>query len=322
MSPGQEVERSPLEGPLKLFDHWERHQWSLRDLQPENDRGAWQSLSPMIRQQLRNHMIEFFIGEFSVTETLAPLSYAAPDKDSQVFLCTQLADEARHSLFFHRYLAMVDDSRPSTDLRLASAWTEASEGQVELFDKRLRQATDRVRVDPTDRSSWYEGITLYHLVLEGVLATSGQRLMLRMAKYFDELQVLSAGLTSVSRDESRHVAFGVHALRQAVGGGYADNVIRVVTESIGPMVEMVVQPKRSAPMLAHRGGIEYTVYGWEVARRNLEKRLRAVGLQDVAAELDAVWREQFALMLDAYETAHGQPHPARGRWIDVVAQAV
>lgn len=261
-------------------------------------------------------MIEFFIGEFSVTETLAPLAHAAPDKDAQLFLCTQLADEARHSLFFYRYLEMVDGTNDSTESKLESAWLEASDGQVELFDRRLRSLTDRVRLDPSDLAAWYKAITLYHLVLEGVLATSGQRVMLRLAKYFNELPILTQGLTSVSRDESRHVAFGVHALRQAVADRYADNVLGVVNESINPLVQMIVQPKRAVPMLQHESGIEYMVYGWEITRRTLEKRLKAIGLVDCAGGVDANWREAFGAVLDEYEAIHGAPHPAREHWLE------
>ena len=49
----------------------------------------------------------FFIGEQKVTEELGPMMRAAPTEDMQVFLATQIADEARHVRFFDRFYAEV-----------------------------------------------------------------------------------------------------------------------------------------------------------------------------------------------------------------------
>ena len=38
----------------------------------------------------------FFIGEQRVAEELGPMMRAAPDEEMRIFLCTQIADEARH----------------------------------------------------------------------------------------------------------------------------------------------------------------------------------------------------------------------------------
>ena len=38
----------------------------------------------------------FFVGEQRVAAELGPMMRAAPDEDMRVFLCTQIADEARH----------------------------------------------------------------------------------------------------------------------------------------------------------------------------------------------------------------------------------
>lgn len=303
-----------LNSNLRLFDHWERHQWSIRDYEPAQDRTGWRALPSLARKQLRSNMIEFFIGEFSVTETLAPLVHAAGDKDAQLFLCTQLSDEARHSLFFYRYLEMVDGTGDSPESKLRAAWREAPDGQVELFDRQLRDLTERVRSDPSDLAGWVQAITLYHLVLEGVLATSGQRVMLQLVTHFKNLTVLTAALRKVSLDESRHVAFGVEVLRKAMADGYTGDVLDVIKGSIVPLVGMVVRPDREMPTPTQPSTIMYTLYGWEVARRALEKRLRAIGLLDYAAEVNAAWCQSFMTALDGYEATHGAPHPAREQW--------
>lgn len=299
---------------LQLFDRWERQQWTVRELEPGQDRAGWEALPAPIRNQLRANMIQFFIGEFAVTETLAPLAQAAPELEAQLFLCTQLADEARHALFFFNYLAMVEGPQGPPGAKLRSAWEEASAGQTELFDQRLRAFTDRVRLDPADIGSWYEAITLYHFVLEGVLATAGQRIMLRLAKQFGSLPVFVAGLENVARDESRHVSFGMEALRQGVEQGRGPAILAVIEASIAPLVEMTVQPHKPAPTLALKGDATYFVYAWDLTRRTLRKRLGALGLGDYVDPLDRSWQEAVGRMLDDYERLHGEPHPAGAMW--------
>ena len=45
----------------------------------------------------------FYIGEERVTADLAPFLLAAPSGEVELFLATQLVDEARHTAFFDRF---------------------------------------------------------------------------------------------------------------------------------------------------------------------------------------------------------------------------
>src|SRR4029450_8728909 len=45
----------------------------------------------------------FFIGEQRVAAELGPMMRAAPTEEMRIFLCTQIADEARHVQFFNRF---------------------------------------------------------------------------------------------------------------------------------------------------------------------------------------------------------------------------
>ena len=49
----------------------------------------------------------FFIGEQKVAEELGPMMRAAPTEEMRIFLCTQIADEARHVRFFNRFYEEV-----------------------------------------------------------------------------------------------------------------------------------------------------------------------------------------------------------------------
>src|SRR5438105_13687296 len=86
-----------------LYRRWERQQWAVSDLDFSQDKADWLSLPEGVRQVTQNTMTLFFIGEQAVTDTLAPLLHAAPREDERIFLATQLADEARHTVFFQRF---------------------------------------------------------------------------------------------------------------------------------------------------------------------------------------------------------------------------
>ena len=49
----------------------------------------------------------FFHGEDAVADDLAPFIDAAPLEEQKYFLATQQVDEARHSVFFHRFMHEV-----------------------------------------------------------------------------------------------------------------------------------------------------------------------------------------------------------------------
>ena len=57
---------------------------------------------------------QFFIGEERVTTELLPFAIAAPTDDQRIFLASQIADEARHCVFFDRFYREVLGSGTKT----------------------------------------------------------------------------------------------------------------------------------------------------------------------------------------------------------------
>ena len=59
----------------------------------------------------------FFLGEERVTTELLPFAIAAPTDDQRIFLASQIADEARHCVFFDRFYREVlgSDARTIAD---------------------------------------------------------------------------------------------------------------------------------------------------------------------------------------------------------------
>ncbi len=99
---------------VKLLDYqelyllWERQQWQTQELDFSRDREDWhERIDDEERFQRMYGLSSFFIGEQKVAEELGPIMRAAPTEDQRIFLCTQIADEARHVRFFERFYREV-----------------------------------------------------------------------------------------------------------------------------------------------------------------------------------------------------------------------
>ena len=87
---------------------WERQQWATQDLDFTQDRIDWhERFDDEERFQRMYGLSAFFVGEQRVAAELGPMMRAAPDEDMRLFLCTQIADEARHVAFFDRFYSEV-----------------------------------------------------------------------------------------------------------------------------------------------------------------------------------------------------------------------
>src|SRR2546423_2514667 len=238
-----DVEMDRLIGPdidsASLYRRWEKQQWAVSDLDFSQDKADWLSLPEGIRQVTQNTMTLFFIGEQAVTDTLAPLLHAAPREDERIFLATQIADEARHTVFFQRFFDEVLEVHGGLSDALKVVGPEATKGFRRIFENDLIHATDAVRRDPGDARSWVEAIVTYHLVIEGYLALTGQRALLRFFRAVGLMPGFTAGFTAVARDESRHIGFGVLALRRRLRED--PELVRAITLKILDLAEPTVQ---------------------------------------------------------------------------------
>ena len=121
----------------------------------------------------------FFIGEQKVAEELGPIMRAAPTEDQKIFLCTQIADEARHVRFFERFyreVGVLESDELSEMLEQTSEHLNENFGR--LFDEMLKKRTDRLSVEPEDTEALVEAVTIYHMVIEGMLALTGQHFIM------------------------------------------------------------------------------------------------------------------------------------------------
>ena len=164
----------------KLYSLWERQQWSVQDLDFTQDRIDWHERIPAEERYQRMYgLSSFFIGEQRVAAELGPMMRAAPQEDMRIFLCTQIADEARHVAFFDKFYSDVGvlESDNLQD-RLEETSAHLNENFTELFDNMLKSRVDRLAREPEDLETLVEAITIYHMVIEGMLALTGQHFII------------------------------------------------------------------------------------------------------------------------------------------------
>ena len=108
--------RSPAHAPAAadavsyddLYARWERGNWRATEIDLTRDRVDWeQRLTPEQRRSALWLYALFFHGEDSVTDNLSPYIDAAPREEQKYFLATQQVDEARHAVFFARFMHEV-----------------------------------------------------------------------------------------------------------------------------------------------------------------------------------------------------------------------
>jgi ribonucleoside-diphosphate reductase beta chain len=264
---------------MDLYRRWEAQQWAVADLDFTLDRKEWEEATDIERKAtLWSHRL-FFNGEERVTSTLAPFVWAAPTPEIEIFLSTQMVDEARHTVFFERWWREVPGS-DAADLEklLKEIRPEANEGYNILFYERLPKTAQRLASNPRDFDAFIEGVTLYHIVIEATIALKGQRFELEsMREQGLNDRGFYRGFTAVARDESRHVNFGIKLLQEAVRDDpvrFAPIIHRTLLECL-PLIAGVLDPP-DPRYVTDFGHTESEII--EYAFESLNKRLRAIGI--------------------------------------------
>jgi ribonucleoside-diphosphate reductase beta chain len=278
-------------GQLKLLDYtelyqlWERQHWATQDLDFSQDRIDWhERMDDEERFQRMYGLASFFIGEQRVTEELGPIMRAAPTEEQRIFLSTQIADEARHVRFFERFYREVGVSAEG-DLHalLEENTKQLNDNFGVLFDEMLSSRVDRLAAEPENQECLVEAITLYHMVIEGMLALTGQHFIMDYNEQQGTLPAFVEGFQNVARDEHRHVAFGARFLRDKVDEDprYLDAIQSTLQESL-PVADGVLSP----PWVEDSD--DWELFGISVhetrefAAKCLTRRLKVIGLPGLA----------------------------------------
>ncbi|HEV2814986.1 MAG TPA: ribonucleotide-diphosphate reductase subunit beta [Solirubrobacteraceae bacterium] len=269
----------------QLYQLWERQQWATQDIDFSRDREQWHEQFSAEERYMRMYgLSSFFVGEQRVAAELGPIMRAAPSEEMRIFLGTQISDEARHVAFFDRFYAEVGvlESDNLQD-RLAETSNHLSDQFGVVCDEMLRSRVDRLAVEPEDTEALVEAITIYHMVVEGMLALTGQHFIIDYNERMGTLPGFVEGFTNVARDEHRHVAFGARFLRDMAREDerYEQAIQRTLVE-VAPAADGVLKPPWAPEdeNQAVMGASVAEVRGF--AMTALSRRLKVIGLQAAA----------------------------------------
>ncbi len=193
-----------------------RLQWSPEAIDLSGDASAWPELPTERRERLTALLAGFCVAEDAVAQQLTPFADVARNGKlvSQESLMAwvfflQRRDEQRHARLFDRIGAEVLGLAGDTPAdRRAAAREHVTPAMLELFEERLPAMAAELA---EGRAGLDEGVSLYHMLLEGVVFDAGQHALL------DDLEDgvlpgIRAGVERVESDERWHVGFGLRCL--------------------------------------------------------------------------------------------------------------
>jgi ribonucleotide reductase beta subunit family protein with ferritin-like domain len=192
-----------------LYARWEKGNWSAMELDFTEDARQWREEFTEFERQaaLWNYGL-FFWGEDAVADNLSPYIDAAPREEQKYFLATQQVDEARHAVFFKRFMHEVcgiGDGSMASGLNAVKA--QLTPGFRKIFE-RLDTMADELRADRS-RPKLAAAVTLYHIIVEATMAQPGQHMICTYLEERNLLPAFRAGMENISADEQRHIGFGV-----------------------------------------------------------------------------------------------------------------
>jgi ribonucleotide reductase beta subunit family protein with ferritin-like domain len=264
-----------------LYARWERGNWRATEIDFGQDRIDWhERMTPQQRKGALWIFSLFFHGEDTVADTLGPYVDAAPLEEQKEFITTQQVDETRHTVFFKRFFEEVVGVGDGTvGGTLKATLPELTWGHRQTFGH-LEQMAERLRRNPHDKHLLARAVTLYHIMIEGGLAQSGQHILETKLEELDLLPGFREGMRNVALDEQRHIAFGVRLLADLYRedpAGIQEAIVEEFRETLPKTTCVAEIPGWDETYTTSLGYTLEELY--EEGARAQEARLRAIGLQ-------------------------------------------
>ena len=148
------------------------------------------------RERLVTTLCNYAVGETAALEGAAGLVQLAPDRNSKIFMATQVADEARHlEVFLHRLHELgVDDPEREIERRAQPAFVDFKGALLDLIGE----------------GDWQAGVFAQNVILETMEYTVFR---LHAATADPVTRDVLAGVIS---DERRHAGFGENDLGRSL----------------------------------------------------------------------------------------------------------
>ncbi|SDG20958.1 ferritin family protein [Halorientalis regularis] len=229
-----------------VYRHWDPY--DIEGLEADKEKVIETAPSEEEFNTLRTAIARFGAGEEAVTEDLMPLGMALEDINDQMFLSSQIYEEAKHTQFFDRYWReVVNPAEEALDFEVTRPTDQRffNDHYIALFDK-TEDAMERLLEDDSPEAR-VEAYCHYHLVVESVLAQTGyygfqsafsdQGSDEVAVKDWPNAEGLVDGVAKIRSDEGRHVGFGMNKVRGYVQNGEVDeSVVQETLQDLMPHV--------------------------------------------------------------------------------------
>lgn len=223
---------------MRLFEKAKRFGiWDPGQIDFRQDAADWQRLREEERDILLRLTSLFQAGEEAVTLDLLPLIrvIAAEGRlEEEIYLTSFLWEEAKHTEFFHRFLAEV--ARTS----FADLSRYHSPNYRTIIYEALPAALRRLDDDPSPAAQVAAAVT-YNMIVEGVLAETGYHAYFTVLDRHGILPGQRQGVTFLKQDESRHIAYGLFLLSRhlAVDPGLWEVIEATMNDLLVPALGVV-----------------------------------------------------------------------------------
>jgi ribonucleoside-diphosphate reductase beta chain len=205
-----------LNDPQTLYRRWEDSQWNPYAIDLERDRAQWQAMGAAQRNLLLFALSSLMVAEERITTKFTGLVAAHGSEEEATFLATQQVDEARHMQFYARFQDEVVAAPDLIAAHVDRARNHVGPAFRSIFDEALVEANDQLLANPRDLAAKVRFVTLYHQIIEGTLGLTSFKFVTDYLRDHELLGGFVEGYSLIHRDETRHIAYGVWFLRDAV----------------------------------------------------------------------------------------------------------
>ncbi len=198
--------------PMRLFQKAKRlGTWDPQALDLSKDAADWAGFSEVERDFLLRTLVLFQAGEEGVTSDLLPLIMAVAAEgrlEEEIYLTSFLWEEAKHVEFFRRWLDEIALATGDLAHYLTPSYSH-------LFLVELPASLQALQTDRSVEAQIRASVT-YNMIIEGVLAETGYHGFRQSLEASGKLPGLLDGIRLLSRDESRHIRYGVFLLDRLI----------------------------------------------------------------------------------------------------------
>ncbi len=217
-----------------VYRHWDPY--DIPGLDEDREKMIANGMTEDEYYELCTSISRFGAGEEAVTEDLMPLALVLDDINDQMFISSQIYEEAKHTQFFDRYWREVLNpvgEKLGFETYAPTAQHFFNDEYITLFDK-TEAAMERLLVEDTVETR-VKAYCHYHLTVESVLAQTGYYGF--QSAFSDHggddvafrdwpnLTGLVEGIGKIRSDEGRHVGFGMHKVRGYIQRGEVEEAI-------------------------------------------------------------------------------------------------